>query len=251
ADEANSRARFLLEAEITGSLEHPGIVPVYSLGAYPDGRPFYAMRFIRGETLKEAVDRWMSSSASESERALQYRQLLARFMAACHAIAYAHSRGVLHRDVKPANIMLGPYGETLVVDWGLAKAVGKGELSGSEDQVLAPASVSASTPTRVGAVLGTPQFMSPEQASGLLEHLGPASDVYSLGATLYYMLTGQSAFESPDVFHILDNVSHGRFPQPRQIRPHVPPALQAICVKAMAMIAKNRYRTATELADAI
>ncbi len=119
----DSRMRFLQEAEITGGLEHPGIVPVYGLGTSADARPFYAMRFIRGQTLKEAIQRFHSGEPrTESERRIELRQLLTRFIAVCNAIEYAHSRGVIHRDIKPSNIMLGKYGETLVVDWGLAKA---------------------------------------------------------------------------------------------------------------------------------
>ena len=129
ADHPAERGRFLLEAEITGGLEHPGIVPVYGLGQYADGRPFYAMRFIRGDSLQEAIRRFHKADKAErdpGERALALRQLLGRFVDVCNAIAYAHSRGVLHRDLKPGNVMLGKYGETLVVDWGLAKATGVG-----------------------------------------------------------------------------------------------------------------------------
>ena len=125
AGNADSRMRFLLEAEITGGLEHPGIVPVYGLGMSTDGRPYYAMRFIRGQTLKEAIEKFHSATAqSDSERRIELRQLLNRFIAVCNAIEYAHNCGVVHRDLKPSNIMLGKYGETLVVDWGLAKAMG-------------------------------------------------------------------------------------------------------------------------------
>src|SRR5207245_1911041 len=124
-----SRARFLLEARITGGLEHPGIVPVYGLGTYADGRPFYAMRFVQGDSLKEAVERFHREKATlpAGERTLRLRALLGRFVDVCNAVAYAHSRGVLHRDLKPGNVMLGKYGETLVVDWGLAKVVGQAE----------------------------------------------------------------------------------------------------------------------------
>ena len=132
ADNKDSRGRFVLEAEITGGLEHPGIVPVYGLGQYADGRPYYAMRFIQGDSLKEAISAFHSeqnANASDSERSLQLRKLLGRFIDVCQAIGYAHSRGVLHRDLKPGNIMLGKYGETLVVDWGLAKVKGREEVS--------------------------------------------------------------------------------------------------------------------------
>jgi serine/threonine protein kinase len=154
ANDPNSRSRFLLEAEITGGLEHPGIVPVYGLGTYADGRPYYAMRFIKGGSLRDAIRRFHSADRFlrqatgddaaenpdiESDRlriktvtkedfiSLDFRQLLGRFIDVCNAIEYAHSRGVLHRDLKPGNIMLGKYGETLVVDWGLAKVVGRPE----------------------------------------------------------------------------------------------------------------------------
>ena len=132
--------RFVLEAEITGNLEHPGIVPVYGLGAYPDGRPYYAMRFIRGETLAAAIKRFHGQAPVRFD-SLEFRQLLGRLVAVCQAIAYAHNRGVLHRDVKPDNIMLGKFGETLVVDWGLAKVVGRpdaGEAGPGEEGLLNP-----------------------------------------------------------------------------------------------------------------
>ena len=127
ADDPTSRTRFLIEAEITGGLEHPGIVPVYGLGAYADGRPYYAMRFIRGDSLKEAADRFHADAALETDpgrHSLELRKLLRRFTDVCNAVEYAHSRGVIHRDIKPSNVIVGNHGETLLVDWGLAKAVG-------------------------------------------------------------------------------------------------------------------------------
>jgi serine/threonine-protein kinase len=131
ADHPENRARFLLEAEVTGGLEHPGIVPVYGLGSYADGRPFYAMRFIRGDSLKEAVERFHTGPDGKPRKPSRaafegsaFRGLLGRFVDVCQAVAYAHSRKVLHRDLKPGNVMLGKYGETLLVDWGLAKPTG-------------------------------------------------------------------------------------------------------------------------------
>jgi eukaryotic-like serine/threonine-protein kinase len=250
ADHPDSRARFLVEAEITGGLEHPGIVPVYGLGAYADGRPFYAMRFIKGDSLKEAIERFHKNKGpiNAGKRALELRQLLGRFNDVCDAIAYAHSRGVLHRDLKPGNIMLGKYGETLVVDWGLAKPVG-GPTSKEADaeEPLRPASGDGSAPTQMGSAIGTPQFMPPEQAAGRLDQLGPASDVYSLGATLYCLLTGKAPFRDPDVGAVLQEVQRGDFPPPRQVHREVHPALDAICLKAMAIRPADRYPTPSAL----
>jgi len=129
ADDESSRLRFLLEAEITGGLEHPGIVPIYGLGASADGRPYYAMRFIRGNNLATAIRAYHEDGKEEGgpDKVVQLRRLLGRFLDVCNAVYYAHQRGVLHRDLKPGNVMLGEYGETLVVDWGLAKPIGAAE----------------------------------------------------------------------------------------------------------------------------
>src|SRR6202008_488922 len=151
ADDPTSRARFLREAEITGGLEHPGIVPVYGLGTYADGRPYYAMRLIRGDSLKEAAERFYTDAALKSDdgrRSLELRKLLRRFTDVCDAIDYAHSRGVLHRDLKPGNIIVGKHGEPLVVDWGLAKARGRADVAASIDErPLLPSSSSGSAET--------------------------------------------------------------------------------------------------------
>jgi serine/threonine-protein kinase len=187
ADDPGSRGRFLLEAEITGRLEHPGVVPVYGLSADGRGRPYYAMRLIRGDSLKQAIERFHAADArpgrDHSERALALRGLLNRFVGVCHAVAYAHSRGVIHRDLKPSNVMLGPYGEALVVDWGLAKVVGRDDPAAWPEATFrpSPASGSGSSETQAGTAIGTPAYMSPEQAEGRLEAVGPASDIYSLG----------------------------------------------------------------------
>jgi serine/threonine protein kinase/tetratricopeptide (TPR) repeat protein len=253
AHNPHSRGRFLLEAEITGGLEHPGIVPVYGLGQYADGRPFYAMRFIQGDNLKEAIRRFHEADQpgrDTGERSLALWQLLRRFIDVCNAVAYAHSRGVLHRDLKPGNIMLGKYGETLLIDWGLAKPVGRDRAgsAGPEERTLRPSSGSGVAATQMGSAIGTPGYMSPEQAAGQLDQLGPASDVYSLGATLYALLTGQAPFPERAVGDVLEKVPKGDFPRPRQLKPAVPAALEAVCLKAMALRPEDRYPTALALA---
>jgi serine/threonine-protein kinase len=296
ASDEQPRLRFLLEAEITGGLEHPGIVPVYGLGHHPDGRPFYAMRFVRGESLKEAIEAFhhgpdtRSPSPQRGEGArragegvganlgqtrpltpdpspprgeanrrvvaspLALRRLLSRFLDVCNAIAYAHSRGVLHRDIKPGNVLLGPYGETLVVDWGLAKIVGRDDPATTDlsaEPTLRPPSASGTGETVSGTAMGTPAYMSPEQAEGRLDLLGPQSDVYSLGATLYVVLTGRAPFDGIDAAEVLPKVQRGEFTRPRVVNASIPKPLEAICVKAMALKPADRYATPRALAEDI
>lgn len=256
AHDPNLRSRFVLEAEINGNLEHPGIVPVYGLGTYPDGRPFYAMRFVEGDSLREAIARFHASGATRNRgeyRSLEFRQLLARFVDVCEAIAYAHSRGVLHRDLKPDNVMLGRYGETLVVDWGLAKTLGGRDTVGGEptESALVPPSGDSHDPTLAGTALGTPAYMSPEQAEGRLDELGPATDVYALGATLHHLLTGRAPVEGEDLGDVLRRVIRGEIPPPRTLRSDVPRALEAVCRKAMALKPADRYQSAQALAEDI
>ncbi len=178
ADDPVSRQRFLLEAEVTGGLEHPGIVPVYGLGTHPDGRPYYAMRFIRGNTFKVVVDRFHEDSSlrkNPSQRSLVLRMILRRFTDVCNAIEYAHSRGILHRDLKPNNIIVGEHGETLVVDWGLAKAIGNGgDHAEHGGRTLRPVSAADSSETQPGRRPGHACLYEPRTSRRRSRSSGPA-----------------------------------------------------------------------------
>ena len=242
--------RFWREAEITGRLEHPGVVPVYERGTGADGRPFYAMRLILGETLREPVERF-HRAAEPDYAGLAFRHLLGRFVNICYTIGYAHSRGVLHRDIKPTNVMLGEFGETLVVDWGLAKDIGQSrggmESTASGEAPGTPHRSPDRSLTVEGQAVGTPAYMSPEQAAG--RAVGPASDVYSLGATLHFMLTGRPPAEAAE--DVSGRVNRGDLPAARRLESRVPAPLDAICRKAMASEPGDRYRSAIQLAGDI
>jgi serine/threonine protein kinase len=190
------RNRMVREAQIIARLEHPGIVPVHDVGTLPDGRVYYAMKFVRGSRL----DEYAAQGAPLRDR-------LRKFQAVCDAVAFAHAHGVIHRDLKPQNIMIGSFGEVLVLDWGVAKI--------RDD----PRS-SASFQTMEGTVIGTRSYMSPEQARGEIDQLDERSDIYALGAVLYFLLNDQ---------------------------PKVAKAAHAICSKAMADAKESRYATASEL----
>lgn len=246
------KSRFLLEARITGNLEHPGIVGVHGIGESPNDGPFYAMRFIKGDNLHEVIDRFHRgdlASQKEGERKLAMIRLLRRFIDACNAIAYAHSRGVLHRDIKPSNIMVGKFGETLVVDWGLAKSLYDTEWHRNFADLVLYDEGDFGEWSAPGAVVGTPAFMSPEQAAGRQDLMEPASDVYSLGATLYTILTGECPYKGKNAVDTIERARRGDFPRPRDIKPSVPTSLEAICLKAMARAPEDRYASPKALAD--
>jgi eukaryotic-like serine/threonine-protein kinase len=266
--------RFINEAAITGLLEHPGIVPIYSLDEDQRGKPYYAMRFIEGQSLQLALEQYHARAKPPSTRApeTEFRKLLSHFIAVCNAVGYAHSKGVIHRDLKPDNVMLGDYGETLVVDWGLAKRIGTpaarlenpaGEVRFAslvapeidrgtgltETTDFVPVLSPQDTPlTHAGRIMGTPAYMSPEQARGDIDQLGPETDIYALGGILYALLTGQPPFTG-SVFDILQKVQQGSSPPlPSAVKKDAPKALGAVCVKAMSPAPKTRYASAKELA---
>lgn len=243
------RERFRLEAEITSKLEHPGVVPVYGLGFTANNEPFYAMRFIQGESLDEAIHRYHESieetSLPPDQRERAFRRLLGQFVAVCKTIAYGHNRGVLHRDIKPENVMLGRYGETLVIDWGLALPIGRrGIFKSDGEKTLMPSSGSDSSDRMAG---GTPAYMSPEQATGTLD-LKPATDIYSLGAMLYKIMVGNPPFRG-SFDDIASDIVTGRFEPPSKINRRAPKALESICLKAMSLRQDDRYATALQLAE--
>lgn len=283
ANSISSRNQFLNEARITAVLDHPGIVPIYSLGTYPDDRPFYAMKLVKGRTLSEAIREWHSQANNTySPLETKFRSLLMHMVATCNTLAFAHSNAIAHCDIKPLNILIGSYGETYVIDWGLARTFLPTNSSPSKvvDSGAAPSDYLAD-----GQLFGTPVYMSPEQASGKTSQLNARSDIYSLGATLFELLVGippgldKSVSQSDvhDSMHNIDdalreeantvqvgspsNETHnqtisnlikaramGEFVAPRSLNPAIPKTLEAICMKAMALDPSDRYASALELA---
>jgi tetratricopeptide (TPR) repeat protein len=244
-----AQARFVVEAQITGQLEHPGIVPIHELGTTPDGQPFYTMKFVRGRTLKDIILEYHAALKKDGRpREVEELRLLQNFVSLCQTVAYAHSRGVLHRDLKPENVMLGSYGETLVLDWGIAKVLGQPEAA-PEVPYVHLQGPGRETETRVGAIMGSPSYMAPEVAAGLNDRVDQVSDVYLLGATLYEILTGVLPRRAKTVMELIKKAQSEPPVPPRQINRHVSRPLEAICLKAMALRKEDRYQSALELAD--
>jgi serine/threonine-protein kinase len=254
-------ARFLEEARITGQLEHPSIVPVYEVNPRVDGLPpYYTMRFIRGRTLTLVAQAYHEKRKNGQASPLELRELLNAFVAVCQAVAYAHARGVIHRDLKGPNVVLGEFGEVMVLDWGLAKVLAVP--NPKPDQPPGPATPipvhdtpplvleydQARDATVQGTVLGTPAYMSPEQAEGRHDQLDCRSDVYGLGAILYEILTGRPPFSGRDLESVLRQVRQEEPVRPRQRVAETPLALEAICLKALAKQPAQRYESAAELA---
>lgn len=241
----NLRQKFVFEAEVTGQLEHPSIVPVYALGVEPNGQPFYAMRLIRGEDLKSRIKSLHDSTQTPRSRFLyELRSLLRRFIDVCNAVGYAHQRGVLHRDLKPGNIMLGKHGETFVVDWGLAKtqtAISSKVAGDNFNTEVRPQSGSGLAETGYGSILGTPAYAPPEQLSGQLDRLDARSDIYALGSMLYELLTGGPPItKAKSIAEVLQQIEKG-IPNAKTVNLLVPSPLAAITAKALQYSKEERY----------
>jgi eukaryotic-like serine/threonine-protein kinase len=233
--------RFVLEALITGNLEHPGIPTVYERGRRDDGAPFYAMRRVRGRTLAQAIE--------ESRSAEERLKLLPVVIRTAQALAYAHDRGVVHRDIKPHNIIVGTYGETVVLDWGIAKVRGiEIDVSGAAAEAPGP---TGSVETAHGTVLGTPSYMAPEQARGEVDRIDERTDVFALGALLYHVLSGAAPYQGATVQATLARAIEADFAPLAKVAPDTPPRLAEICARALQREPQERYASAGDMAKAL
>jgi serine/threonine protein kinase len=270
SQDAAKRPRFIEEAQITGQLEHPNIVPVHELSVDAEGRVFFTMKLVRGRSLEDVLKGMRKQPHSGGQKYSLVR-LLNVLVNVCHAVAFAHSKGVIHRDLKPSNVMLGDYGEVLVMDWGLAKVLGRPEQAeaGKAERAGAagasPAAVTDSGQVRTsrqesgtdatldGSVIGTPVYMPPEQAEGRVGEVDERSDVYALGAILYEILTLQPPVETRGgALVVIGRVSRGEVIAPERRAPEraregkIPRELSAIAMKALALKMGDRYRSAEE-----
>lgn len=232
-DSPRLAARFAREIRITASLQHPGIVPIYDSGRLPDGRRFYAMRHVQGQTLQQAISRCQT----DRERL----GLLGSVIAVAEAVGYAHQQGIIHRDLKPSNVLVGPFGETVVIDWGLARIDGD-----VADDLADVEAAGDPLTTHQGAVVGTPRYMAPEQARG--ERATCRSDVYAIGAILYHTLSGVPPVMGDDVAQILERAARAEVFPLSQMIPRLPGALVAIVERAMASRSELRHASAGDLA---
>ncbi len=245
-DERAAR-RMLEEARIIAKLEHPGIVPVHDLGTLPDGRNYYVMKLVRGKRL----DEYFEASSPIGDRLRVFGRI-------CETVAFAHAHGVIHRDLKPQNVMVGEFGEVLVLDWGVAKRMRRQdappeakETESAGPNPLSPKPTSDDDATRTrqtahGTVIGTPAYMSPEQAHGDVDGVDERSDVFALGAILYFLLTDRAPV-GQTVFERVQQREHVEFKPPRQLNPGVERPLNAICLKAISIEPDKRYSGANEL----
>lgn len=235
--------RFVAEAQITAQLEHPNIVPVYDMGVTLEGQLYFVMRRVKGRSLREVL-RLLVENDEERAREWTQHRLLAAFVQICQAVAYAHDRGVVHRDLKPPNIMLGNFGEVLVMDWGIARL--------TEEGLEEPVDRISYKKTEWGRALGTPGYMSPEQILGQHETVDARSDVWSLGAILYELLTLRKAFFGCEE-DVTEGVLTGKLDDPRSCSPErsIPDEIAEIAMKALDVEPSKRYQNAAELAGAV
>jgi serine/threonine protein kinase len=238
AAQSDIRQRFFAEAEILASLDHPGTTSVFEAGLLPDGDCFYAMKKIRGKTLRELMDERIPDDYLDRSNRARFVGLLGRV---CETVAAAHDHGVIHRDLKPENIMVDEFGVVYVMDWGLAKQLVEDDDGNQSD----------SQRTRIGAVMGTPAYMSPEQASGHGAESDRQTDVFSLGVMLYEILTGSNPFRGETAVESMKGVMYHEPDLPRKQNPRVDRTISAITMKALAKDPFKRYRSARELAEDI
>lgn len=241
--------KFVEEAQITAQLEHPNIVPVHDFGYFSGGEVFFTMKLVQGRTLKDIVKK-LRAGDPETVKGFSRTRLLTVFQQVCMAIGFAHSRGVIHRDIKSSNVMIGDYGETLVLDWGVAKVLGREEALPDEERVSTSRSQSADA-TMMGLVTGTPAYMPPEQAAGKVDRVDERSDIYALGALLYEILAFRPPFRGRNFKETLRQVITQAPVPPSQRNPENPPspALEAICLKCLAKRPRERYQTVKAMLD--
>lgn len=244
------RARFTREARLTGQLDHPGIIPVYEYGSDEAGAHcFYTMRFVRGRTLREVIAAFHATRVAQGLPLLgsEFVHLLGQFVSVCNTVAFAHSRKVVHRDLKGDNIIIGDFGEVVVLDWGLAKRLGDDEIA------LADAPTRSSDPlsTMQGEQLGTPAYMAPEQALGQIDRIEPRTDVYGLAAILFEILTGEPPFYGASLTEILARIVDEPPREPRSLVVDVPIELEQLCLRGLAKAIDDRPASASELGAAV
>ncbi|MEM7476482.1 MAG: serine/threonine-protein kinase [Planctomycetota bacterium] len=248
--------RFRREAEITGHLEHPNVVPLYMSGVNPHtGRPFYVMRFLGKRTLLEAIDEYHARTKAGVAEPLDLHRLLNSFLKVCQAIGYAHARGVIHRDLKPDNVILDNFGQVVVLDWGLAKMEEDGDLE-NKLSLNGEADDASLSHTLEGDIVGTPLYMAPEQAAGDLQKVDARTDIYGLGAILFTILAGKAPHQRSSVSNegklkvsdFINSIVSSPTPSPKELNTTVSKDLEAICMRAMAKERLARYQDVNQLA---